>query len=197
MRVFGLFLVVLTLGVVCSSASTHTGSPPPTDFILTSCKTTRYSDLCVRSLTRYGPAVHRSRRQLAYAALTICAARARSTSYLVTQMTSGSRPSRSTHTGPVLDCTKTMKDSTDRLRQAVREMNRMGRPSSKRFKVRLSNIQAWVSGALTDATTCLQSLDQDVIPLTARAAAIRKKVVEFSQYTSNTLALINQLELRN
>jgi pectinesterase inhibitor-like protein len=55
----------------------------------------------------------------------------------------------------------------------------------------LSNVQTWVSAALTDANTCLDSISHDAGP-TVRAA-VRKRVVYVAQVTSNALALVNRL----
>nr|CAD1843554.1 unnamed protein product [Ananas comosus var. bracteatus] len=66
--------------------------------------------------------------------------------------------------GAVRDCAETMQDSVERLRRSAREMGRMGRATSGRFAWHLSNVQTWVSGALTDQTTCLDSLAQNAAP---------------------------------
>lgn len=59
------------------------------------------------------------------------------------------------------------------------------------YRWHLSNVQTWVSAALTDTNTCLDSLSHNAGP-TVRTA-VRKRVVEVAQVTSNALALVNRL----
>ncbi|RRT62025.1 hypothetical protein B296_00023232 [Ensete ventricosum] len=157
---------------------------------------TQYPALCEQCLVSYAQAVHRSKHELARAALAVSADRARSASALVRRMSAGGGKSlRSREAGAVRDCIETMQNSEDRLRRSVGEMRRMGRPRSPRFAWHLCNVQTWVSASLTDVTTCLDGLSQYAGP--AVRAAIRKKVLEVSQVTSNALALVNQLGPRN
>ncbi|URD81976.1 21 kDa protein [Musa troglodytarum] len=139
----------------------------PSDYIRSSCRATQYPHLCERCLSAYAPPVRRSPRGVAAAALA---------------------------SGAVQDCMETMRDSVDRLRRSVQEMKRMGRARSPRFAWHLSNVQTWVSAALTDEGTCLDSLSQNAGP--AVRAAIRKRVVEVAHVTSNALALVNRLSPR-
>nr|XP_010934057.1 pectinesterase inhibitor 9 [Elaeis guineensis] len=187
------FLVLcFSAGALTSADST---SSAPDDFIHASCGATRYPAICVECLKSYAPTVHRSPRQLALAALAVTADRARSASTFVSGLTPGTKPARSREAGAVQDCVETMQDSVDRLRQSVREMNRMGRAQSSRFTWHLDNVQTWVSAALTDVNTCLDSLAQNGSGRVR--TAIRNKVVEVSQLTSNALALVNRLDPRN
>ncbi|XP_072988933.1 pectinesterase inhibitor 9-like [Typha latifolia] len=183
---------------LCSTAASASASPAA--FIRSSCGATRYPHLCERCLMGYAPSLRRSSpRQLAHLALTVSADRARSASAFVGRMAAvpgpGPRPVRSREAGAVRDCVETMRDSVDRLRSSVREMGRMGRARSLRFQWALSNVQTWVSGALTDETTCLDGLSRGVSP--AVRSAIRGKVVEVAQVTSNALALVNRIGQRN
>lgn len=87
-----------------------------------------------------------------------------------------------------------MTDSASRLKQAAAEMTRLGRAGSPQFALCMSNIQTWVSAALTDHSMCLSSLSQARAAKAAAAvAAIRKKVEEVSQVTSNALSLVNKI----
>ncbi|URD95137.1 21 kDa protein [Musa troglodytarum] len=181
---------VLLAAAICVPASCLTyATSSPAGFVRDSCRGTRYPALCEQSLVAYAPAVHRSKRELARAALAVSADRARSASSFVSRMSSGGQKKvRSREAGAVRDCIETMHDSVDRLRQSVEAR-------SPRFAWHLSNVQTWVSAALTDETTCLDGISQYAGP--AVRAAIRKKVVEVARVTSNALALVNQLGPRN
>ncbi|WOL06153.1 21 kDa protein-like [Canna indica] len=187
---------VLLAAATCISATGGSGSDSPTAFVRDACKRTRYPSLCEQYLAAYAPTVHRSKRELARAALAVSADRARSASAFVSRMSAGAQKSlRSREAGAVRDCLETLRDSVDRLRQSVKEMSAMGRARSPRFAWHLSNVQTWVSAALTDETTCLDGLSQFAGP--AVRASIRKKVMEVAQVTSNALALVNELSPRN
>ncbi|XP_072957114.1 pectinesterase inhibitor 9-like [Typha angustifolia] len=187
-------LLILSF-LLCSTAASASRAA----FIHISCGATRYPNLCERCLMGYAPSLRRSSpRQLAHLALTVSADRARSASAFVGRMAAapgpGPKPVRSREVGAVRDCVETMRDSVDRLRSSIREMGRMGRARSPRFQWALSNVQTWVSGALTDETTCLDGLSRGVSP--AVRSAIRGKVVEVAQVTSNALALVNRIGQR-
>ncbi|XP_008784634.1 21 kDa protein [Phoenix dactylifera] len=187
----------LFLLVLCFSAETLASahSSAPVDFIRASCGATLYPALCVECLKSYASVVRRSPRQLARTALAVTADRAQSASTFVSRLTPGSKSARSREAGAVQDCLETMSDSVDGLRRSVREMRRMGRAGSDRFMWHLDNVQTWVSAALTDQSTCLDSLAQNASG--RLRAAIRKKVVVVSHLTSNALALVNRLDPRN
>ncbi|CAL9044552.1 unnamed protein product [Musa banksii] len=187
---FVLLIIAICSGVVAAAARS------PAEFVRESCMVTQYPALCEQCLVAYAQAVHLSKHELARAALSVSADRAGSASAFVRRMSAGGGKSlRSREAGAVRDCIGTMQDSEDRLRRSVREMRRMGRPRSPRFAWHLSNVRTWVSASLTDETTCLDGLSQYASP--AVRAAIRKKVLEVSQVTSNALALVNQLSPRN
>ena len=91
----------------------------------------------------------------------------------------------------VKDCIENMRDTVDRLSQSVRELGQVGRAVGQDFVWHVSNVQTWVSSALTDENTCLDGfagrhMDGNV------KAAIRRRVVNVAQVTSNALALVNR-----
>ncbi|XP_042434151.1 pectinesterase inhibitor 9-like [Zingiber officinale] len=188
-------LVLLASAVICVSASAapaigHRAS----GFIRYSCRATRYPHVCERSLSAIVPPVRRSARSVATAALAVSAVKARSASAFVGRMCGGKPAIRTREAGAVRDCLETMSDSFDRLRRSIHEIRRMGPARTPRFAWHLSNVQTWVSAALTDESTCLDGLSQNAGP--AVRAAIRKRVVSVAQVTSNALALVNRLQPR-
>ncbi|XP_008779098.1 pectinesterase inhibitor 9-like [Phoenix dactylifera] len=181
-----LLLLCISAGEVTSAASSST------DFIRSSCRTTTYPALCIKCLSAYAPSVRRSPRELARAALTVSADRARSASAYVARLSAGgSKAIKAREAGAVRDCLENMADSVDRLRQSAQELGRLGRAGSAGFMWHLNNVQTWCSAALTDENTCLDSLSQSGSGSTREA--IRKKVVEVAQLTSNALALVNRI----
>lgn len=90
------------------------------------------------------------------------------------------------------DCVENMNDSVDRLSQSVKELGLvMGKGKGKKdFTWHVSNVQTWVSAAITDQDTCLDGLDGPHVDANLRAS-VRPRVVYASQVTSNALALVN------
>lgn len=82
-------------------------------------------------------------------------------------------------------------DSARRLRQSVGELTRMGPAGSPQNAMCMSNVQTWISAALTDQNMCLSSISQAGADGGQDAAAIMKKVEEARQVTSNALSLVN------
>ncbi|XP_066378200.1 21 kDa protein-like [Miscanthus floridulus] len=181
-------------------------SPVASDFIRRSCRATQYPSVCEQSLASYGGSPPpRSPRELARAALSVSADRARAASAYVGRLCggsgagakgakkgSGSRPAAAA--GPVRDCLENLADSVGHLRDAAQEMGGAGmsRSGTPAFKWHLSNVQTWCSAALTDENTCLDGLSSRGVDAATRAA-IRGKVVEVAQVTSNALALVNKV----
>lgn len=193
---FSLAFLLLLLSSVAGGVASSTA-----EFVRNACSRTRYPDLCEQCLAVYAPAVHRSKLALARAALSVSADRAGTASAFVGRMSASAaaRGSRnSLEAGAVRDCIETLRDGVDRLRQSVKEMAAMAGFADfrrSRFAWHLNNVQTWVSAALTDETTCLEGLAQFADP--SVRTAVRKKVVEVAQVTSNALALVNQLGPKN
>ncbi|KAK8944620.1 hypothetical protein KSP39_PZI007689 [Platanthera zijinensis] len=182
------FALAATAAAVITLLCFTAGEAVPFQFIRSSCKVTQYPNLCEKSLYDFKPALQRrSPRQLAHAALTVTAQRAVRVSNFVHQV-SAARGSH--YGGGVRDCVETLGESVDRLRLSVKEMERMGRYRSRSFRWHLSNVQTWVSAAITDQTTCIDSLAEDK---SAAGPQIRSQIVYVNHLASNALALINRL----
>ncbi|XP_037469604.1 21 kDa protein-like [Triticum dicoccoides] len=188
-------LVLALAAAAAASASNAKGAPAATDFIRKSCRETQYPSVCMQSLSSYGKPPPRSPQELARAALSVSADRARSASAYVGRICGPGLRSGSgakAKSSPARDCLENMADSVGHLRDAAKELDgSLGRAGSPAFRWHLSNVQTWCSAALTDENTCLDGLSRGVDAGTR--AAIRSKVVEVAQVTSNALALVNKV----
>ncbi|KAM0872162.1 hypothetical protein ACQ4PT_038902 [Festuca glaucescens] len=181
-----------------AAAAAAAAAPAATDFIRKSCHATQYPSVCVQSLSAYSAAGSppRSPQELARAALSVSADRAKSASAYVGRLVGpdrrGSAGGAKKGSSPARDCLENMVDSVGHLRDAAKELGgNMGRAGTPAFRWHLSNVQTWCSAALTDENTCLDGLSRGVDPRTR--AAIRSKVVDVAQVTSNALALVNKV----
>ncbi|XP_028804391.1 pectinesterase inhibitor 9-like [Neltuma alba] len=193
----GISLLLLNL-LIYTSESAIARPPNPTDFIKSSCRATRYPVLCVQCLSGYASLIHQSQRQIAIAALSVSISRTRSCSSFVHKLGQETRIKKSREHRAVQDCIENMGDSLDRLRQSVQELGRTGGAAGQEFVWHMSNVQTWVSAALTDQDTCLDGFsgsgsgfDENV------KAEIRRRVVNVAQVTSNALALVNRFASRH
>ncbi|KAK8538096.1 hypothetical protein V6N12_044234 [Hibiscus sabdariffa] len=122
------FSFLLYMPDMASSASTTTSSP--TDYIVASCKTTRYPALCVQCLSGYAKAIRKNDQHLAQTALSVSLSRAKSAAAYVAKMTQV-RGIKTRERQAVKDCIENMGDSVDRLSQSVKELGHMGRAVGK------------------------------------------------------------------
>ncbi|KAF8032867.1 hypothetical protein BT93_D1677 [Corymbia citriodora subsp. variegata] len=164
--------------------------PAPTNFIVSSCRATRYPALCVHCLAAYGRTIQRSDHHLAQAALIDSLARARSAAAFIARL-SQARHIKLCELRAVRDCVENMGDSVDRLADSVRELGRSGRDVGRDFAWHMSNVETWVSAALTDENTCVDGFGGRVMDGGVKVA-VRRRVVDVAQVTRNALALVNR-----
>ena len=86
------------------------------------------------------------------------------------------------------DCVEELSDSVDELRKSIGEMSQLG---VSNFGVTMSDVQTWVSAALTDDSTCTDGFEG--INNGNLKSTVRSRIVHVAQLTSNALAFINQL----
>ncbi|KAG5249207.1 hypothetical protein IMY05_003G0079000 [Salix suchowensis] len=173
-----LFLTLLSFAICMAATS-------PTDFIKASCKATRYPELCVECLSGYAGVIQRDERRLAHSALSVSLARASSAAAFATKLTKICNIFN-----------KNMGDSVDRLSQSVRELGHTGRAVGRDFLWHMSNVQTWVSAALTDESTCLDGFAGHLMDGNVKAA-IKRRITNVAQVTSNALALVNRFASRH
>ncbi|KAJ1416034.1 Pectinesterase inhibitor domain [Sesbania bispinosa] len=167
----------------------------PADFIKSSCRATRYPVLCVQCLLGYASVIRQSERQLAMAALSVSISRTRSSASFVKKI-SKARGMKPREYRAVQDCIENIGDSVDRLSQSVKELGRTGEAVGEDFVWHMSNVQTWVSAALTDDNTCLDGFAGFGMNGNVKTA-IKNKIVNVAQVTSNALALVNRFASRH
>ncbi|VVA93674.1 unnamed protein product [Arabis nemorensis] len=183
-----IFLVLLLSTTILQSSSAN-----PNRFIESSCQTTRYPLVCVHTLSAYATKIrHNNDQDLAQTALTVSLARAKSVAIFVAKLTKESPRFKRREYLAIKDCIEVLGNSVDRLAQSVKELGRAGHAvASEDFMWKMSNVQTWVSAALTDETTCVDGFSGRAMEGKVKRM-IRFKVVHVAQVTSNALALVNQ-----
>ncbi|KAF3565232.1 hypothetical protein DY000_02012588 [Brassica cretica] len=132
---------------------------------------------------------HKNDQDLAQTALTISLSRARSVAIFVAKLTKETPSFKRREYLAIKDCIEVLGNSVDRLGQSVKELGRAGHAvAGEDFMWKMSNVQTWVSAALTDETTCLDGFSGRAMEGKVKKL-IRLKVVHVAQVTSNALAL--------
>lgn len=162
----------------------------PTNFIRSSCRATRYPVLCVQTLSGYAGVIGESERKLAMTALSVSISSTRSCASFV-KKASKAKAMKPREYRAVQDCAENMGDSVDRLSQSMRELAHMGEAVGHDFLWHVSNVQTWVSAALTDQDTCLDGFGEAATNAKLKSV-IGQRVLYVSQLTSNALALVNR-----
>ncbi|GMI64013.1 pectin methyl-esterase inhibitor 13 [Hibiscus trionum] len=156
------------------------------EYVKSSCNSTTYPRLCYRSLSVYASNINTSPRVLVHTALNVTLRASKSTSRLLIKVSRihGLEPRVA---AAMADCIEVIGDSVDELQQSIGELDRI---SSSNFLPTMSDVQTWVSAALTDEDTCMDGFEGNNMNGYAKTV-VRKRIVKIAHLTSNALALIN------
>ncbi|KAG9140610.1 hypothetical protein Leryth_022499 [Lithospermum erythrorhizon] len=162
-----------------------------TQFIRTSCQSTLYPDLCFNSLVFYANTIQHDPARLARIAIKISLSRAkRMASYMSYMSRQADYRAEPTIQAALHDCYAMFGDAVDQMRGSLKQMRRLtGTGESLRFQV--SNVQTWLSAAMTNEDTCTDGL-MDIIPEGEVKDDVIDRVYKAMHVTSNALALVNQ-----
>ncbi|XP_062027861.1 21 kDa protein [Rosa rugosa] len=170
------------------TASPASSCKANTEYIKTSCSVTIYPKLCYTSLSIYAEKIKTNPKVLAYTALNVTLAATKATSVVINRCSRvhGLKP---IETAAALDCVEEVSDALDELRMSIDELGHAVR-GSRNFSFQISDIQTWVSAALTDEDTCMDGFDEH--KSTGRMeTVVRREILKIAHLTSNALALIN------
>ncbi|CAN6705545.1 unnamed protein product [Malus baccata var. baccata] len=181
-----LLLPIVYFVSTAKSSSTAT----PTNFIRDSCSATTYPEVCIKSLSSYASSIKQSPRQLAQAALSVSLTKAQSAKTFVTKLAKF-KGLKSREYGAIKDCMEEIGDTVDRLSKSVQELKNMGKSKGQDFLWHMSNVETWVSAALTDDNTCLDGFSGKTLNGKIKSA-VRAQVLNVAQCTSNALSLCNR-----
>ncbi|XP_062171293.1 21 kDa protein-like [Alnus glutinosa] len=193
----------LLLSLLCATLLFHlqpipaVGEPEPNgttnaiDFIRTSCGTTLYPDICYTSLSRYANAIQQNPARLAKVAMSVSLAKAKRMAAYVSNISRqadyGADPRAS---AALHDCFTNFGDAVDEIRGSLKQMRQLsGGAGAESFSFQMSNVQTWMSAALTDEDTCTDGF-QDVSDGSVKTD-VCDRVARAKKFTSNALAFVN------
>ncbi|CAJ1949764.1 unnamed protein product [Sphenostylis stenocarpa] len=189
-----LFFSFLATPVEPSSRTTHKNLKTMT-FIKSSCNGTLYPYLCIRCLAQYAKSPINGQQHLAQYALSVSLSRAVHTKGYLLKVAKELQAIKSNKREylTLQDCVNQITDSVDQLSQAMKELrsfNQHGSTINDNMLWHISNVETWVSTALTDASSCVYSFPGH--RMSKRVAAIKVKAMNVAQVTSNALFLFHR-----
>ncbi|KAI9180791.1 hypothetical protein LWI28_008193 [Acer negundo] len=189
-----LLLMVLSIsciiGTVEPSFARHSRNRA---YLEASCRSTRYPALCVQCLSGYvNNTGLQSPQQLAQLALSVSLNKALYTRAYLLKVAKELKKIKAKEYQMVQDCTEQINNGIDQLSQSIEELRRLNQEEafSDQSFWHISNVETWVSAALTDATTCVDQFP--VHNMSKLKATIKGKVLNMVQVTSNALALFHR-----
>ncbi|KAJ4706200.1 21 kDa protein-like [Melia azedarach] len=185
------FLYVIGKATATATITTTEPSAGSVSFLEKWCTFTSYPTVCVQSLLPYANKIHGSPQQMALVALSVSLSWTKSAERYVLKLKQLKDLKPKKEYQPTEDCWELMSTSVDQIKQSVQELQHTGEAKDKDFSWHISNVQTWVSAALTDDTTCLDGFADKAFDGKVKDS-IRARVVDVAQVTSNALALVNQ-----
>ncbi|KAI3704922.1 hypothetical protein L1987_75151 [Smallanthus sonchifolius] len=180
-----IFLAVFYL----AGTTTSTAVKPSSSFIKSSCATTTYPALCEESLSPFANTIKTSPAQLAHTALAVSLKQSQSTQAYLHKLkrVKGIKPRERSAIG---DCLEVVSDSLDRVTKSIQELKKFERTKGHEFIWHMSNVQTWVSSALTDENTCMDGFGGRAMVGRIKTS-VRAQITSVAHVTSNALALVN------
>ena len=157
------------------------------NFIKSSCSTTQYPSLCFKSLSVYASTIQRNPYKLVQTALSLSLNRTTSTKSFVSKLNKFKGLKAREYTA-LDDCLEEISDSVDRLNRSLEELNLCNKKGED-FRWHISNVETWVSAALTDESTCTDGFAGKALNGRIKTS-IRARMVNVAQVTSNALSLV-------
>ncbi|GMJ00383.1 hypothetical protein HRI_003707500 [Hibiscus trionum] len=173
----------------CSAATPVHHSGRSTQFIRTSCRTTLHPNLCFATFAPYATRIRGSPRSLATTALSLTLNTTRFTTKSLISLSKRHRLKRR-EAAALRDCVEEVGDSVDELKDSITKV-RLPTGGGSEFRRQMSDIQTWVSAALTNEDTCMGGLSGKSVNRDLKIR-VRRRVVKVAHLTSIALAFVNR-----
>ncbi|KAL5073229.1 hypothetical protein RYX36_012213 [Vicia faba] len=194
-----LILLAIFLSLLFESSLAKHNSQTKT-YIESSCNGTLYPNLCIRCLNKFSHSTVKGPQHLAQLALSVSLSRALQTRVYLLNVAKELKTTDHNNKRiylTVQDCVNQINDSVDQLSQAIKEIKRLNQFSTiinDKVLWHISNVETWVSTALTDASSCVQSFPGR--RMSKRVATIKVRAKNVAEVTSNALALFQSYASR-
>lgn len=193
MRALRPIFLTIFLFLTASAAAEPAPSPGPAEenaaeFIRANCESTQYPKLCYQSLNGYANVVQQDPARLAAVAIGVSLARATMMSVYVANL-SRQAEAEPRAASALRDCFSVFRDAVGQMRGSVKQMRQLA-GGGEELRFQMSNVQTWMSAALTNEDTCTDGFEG--VADAALKDDVCGRAVEVKEVTSNALALINR-----
>lgn len=190
MNLLFLFMIssIPTTLAATSSASNSNSTITYKTYVQTACSSTTYPRVCYSSLSPYASKIKGNPQKLCKTALSVATNAARNASLTISMLSKQKGLTRS-EAAVIKDCIDNVRDSVDELKKSLNELGNLGGGGSD-VKFQISNIQTWVSAAITDDSTCTDELDEQKVSATVKNK-ISGSILNVARPTSNALSLVD------
>ncbi|CAA2963318.1 21 kDa -like [Olea europaea subsp. europaea] len=178
---FFLSFLILLLALISTHAKNH--NAPRKELVRTSCAHASYPAICLRTLSSYSGVVT-NLSDLAKAGVKVSLSRSKAASNFLAQLKSQSKKEQ----GAVRDCLELIGNSMDELSQTLSELQQL---QSGDFQWHMSNVETWVSAALSNDNTCLDGFKEVEGYI---RSDVKRKITNVARVTSNALYLIDLVD---
>ncbi|XP_057528165.1 pectinesterase inhibitor 10-like [Amaranthus tricolor] len=192
-----IFLLFIYLLISPSFSSTKTNNTTYS-FVISACNTTRYPTLCTKTCLPYATKIDNDPRKLAGVSLSAALTATTTASSALTELSNRENLGEY-EAGVVQDCIENVGDSIDDVKKAIKEVNDLGEYGNKeintnKFRFKVSNIQTWMSAALTNLNTCRDGIGEGEVSSFVKSR-IKKITLRVMRLTSIALSLCNHLQI--
>lgn len=189
---FSVIVIAVILGSAAAAATNQKVNPvynhaDIADFIKTACNVTLYPEVCFSSLSSYPGSLKAKQSDLAKAAVTVSLVNARNISVWAAGLKKRSARMNEGESAALKDCIGNFRDTAYEISVSLAQLKHL-RP--KNFQFQMSNVQTWMSAALTDQDSCLNGF-QDLNASGQVTALVTDRVQNVCRLISNALALVN------
>ncbi|KAL8235661.1 hypothetical protein R6Q59_016742 [Mikania micrantha] len=196
MAQINLLLFVISLTILGFSTINVESRSRARSYVELQCRSTLYSDLCVQTLLPY---VSKTRlpispQLLAQISLASCLSKARFTKVYLNMV--AKKLNQTTNNQAIEECIQQINDGVNQITQSFKELLKIGKDGDENFKWHESNVETWVSAALTDATTCIDGILGGGINK-RELVMIKARLLNVKQMASNSLAMFSSFTTRS
>ncbi|KAL3830757.1 hypothetical protein ACJIZ3_019559 [Penstemon smallii] len=192
-RQFFLITIFATISLSAAAAAADSADAPSTapDFIRTNCENTLYPQLCYHSLSGYANAVQQDPARLARVAIGVSLSRAKRVAFYIANISRQAEYGADPRAAAALhDCFDVFGDAVDQISGSLKQMRRLSAANGgEEIRFEMSNVQTWMSAALTNEDTCTDGLEE-VADGPVKEDVV-DRTVKVKEMTSNALALVN------
>lgn len=160
------------------------------NYVIEACSVTHYQDLCIHSLTPFANTAKDNPSIWARAGVSVTIGEAKRVARYLKTLTKSNKTTnlkKGRNIVALSDCVECFQSTLDNLHMSLEVLRKL---SVREFSSQVEDVTTWVSAALTDEDTCLDSFEDQ---RKNRVRNLINRVSNAYYLTSNALALVNKL----